>query len=89
MGGDGSGMPTMPGSGGAGGLMGELGAALFGKVIAAFTIGGALFTMVSGVVTFVLFLGLAQACYALIDIETQQHRMNDTLGILLARLGSR
>lgn len=74
-------VPSMPG-------IGDF-APLLGKALAALTIGGALFTLVSGVVTFILFLGLGQACYALLDVEEQQHQMNDTLGIILARLANR
>lgn len=92
-GGDGTEMPTLPGMGGGGGLGGAAGMGVLmpqlGKVIAAMTIGGALFTLVSGVVTFLLFLGLGQACYALLDMEEQQHAISDTLGIILARLGNR
>jgi hypothetical protein len=82
-------MPTLPGMPGAGGAgLGDLLPGI-GKMMAAATIGGAIFTLVSGIVTFVLFLGLGQACYALIDMEEQQFRISDTLAIVLARLNMR
>lgn len=90
MGGDGTEMPALPGlgNGGSGGGMAMF-APILGRLMAALSLGGGLFTLVSGVVTFLLFLGLGQACVALIDVEEQQYRMNDTLGIILARLNSR
>jgi hypothetical protein len=82
-------MPTLPGMPGAGGAgLADLLPGI-GKMMAVATIGGAIFTLVSGVVTFVLFLGLGQACYALIDMEEQQFRISDTLAIVLARLNTR
>lgn len=45
------------------------------------------FTLVSGVVGFILFLGLAQACYALLDLEEQSFQMAQTLQIIVTRLG--
>ena len=46
------------------------------------------FTLVSGVVGFILFLGLAQACYALLDLEDQSFQMAQTLQMIVARLGA-
>lgn len=46
------------------------------------------FTLVSGIVGFVLFLGIAQACYALLDLEEQSFVMSQTLNTIVARLGS-
>jgi hypothetical protein len=45
-------------------------------------------TLVSGVVGFILFLGLAQACYALLDLEEQSFQMAQTLQMIVARLGA-
>lgn len=46
------------------------------------------FTLVSGIVGFILFLGLAQACYALLDLEDQSFQMAQTLQMIVARLGA-
>ncbi|MFN3649890.1 MAG: hypothetical protein ACK47B_09925 [Armatimonadota bacterium] len=48
----------------------------------------ALFTLISGVVMWVLFLGLSQVCYVLLDLEEQSIQMQEALGIIVARLGS-
>jgi hypothetical protein len=46
------------------------------------------FTLVTGIVGFILFLGVAQACYALLDLEDQSFQMSQTLNTIVARLGS-
>lgn len=45
------------------------------------------FTLVTGIVGFVLFLGMAQACYALMDLEDQTFQMAQTLQMIVNRLG--
>jgi hypothetical protein len=45
------------------------------------------FTLVTGIVGFVLFLGMAQACYALMDLEDQTFQMAQTLQMIVTRLG--
>jgi hypothetical protein len=74
--------PSLPG-GGAGPLLGLLGSALPVLCIA-----GGVFSLVSGVVTFLLFLGLGQACYVLLDLEQQSLQMSQAIQIILARLGA-
>lgn len=51
--------------------------------------GGAALTLVSGLVMFLMFLGLGQACYVLLEVEERQLQLQDTLTILGARLGMR
>jgi hypothetical protein len=52
-------------------------------------IASGVFTLVSGVVCWLLFLGLGQACYAIMDLEEQAYQNSQTLEILVARLGAR
>ena len=89
---------------GFGGLEGEGGGGLtmpnptgpltgIGKVlqqaIPAVAFAGAIFTLMTGIVSFLLFLGLGQAFYVLIDLEEQQHRMENMLQVLTLRPGGR
>jgi hypothetical protein len=77
----------LPGGGmGAPGL-GDIGGVLMPFLIA-LSYAGAVFTLVSGIVTFLLFLGLGQACYVLLDLEEQTFRLSETLGLVVARLGA-
>jgi hypothetical protein len=46
------------------------------------------FTLLTGIVGFILFLGMAQACYALLDLEEQSYEMSLTLQTIVARLGT-
>jgi hypothetical protein len=69
--------------GGPGAMMGLMQAFIPGLCFAS----GA-FTLVSGIVGFILFLGVAQACFALLDLEDQTFQMAHTLGAIVARLGS-
>jgi hypothetical protein len=46
------------------------------------------FTLVTGIMGFILFLGLAQACYALMDLEDQSYDMARTLQTIVARLST-
>jgi hypothetical protein len=75
-----------------GGGMGAPGLPDMGGVLMPFLIAlsyaGAVFTLVSGIVTFLLFLGLGQACYVLLDLEEQTFRLSETLGLVVARLGA-
>jgi hypothetical protein len=71
------------GPGGMGSLM-----AFLPGILKGFYIASGLFTLVSGAVTFVLFLGLGQACYALLDVEEQAHQNHELLQTVLARLGA-
>jgi hypothetical protein len=62
---------------------------LFKTAIPAAAVAGGVFTLVTGVVSFLLFLGLGQAFYVLIDLEEQQHRMENMLQVLTLRPGGR
>lgn len=65
------------------------GADLLQKALPALGIAGGVFTLVTGIVTFLLFLGLGQAFYVLIDLEEQQTRMENMLQVLTLRPGGR
>jgi hypothetical protein len=47
-----------------------------------------LITLVTGVLCFLLFLGLGQACYVLLDLEEHQHQLAQVLQMIVARLGT-
>ncbi len=44
-------------------------------------------TLVSGIGLFLLFLGLGQTCYAVVEIEDQLERMDQNLQLLVNRMG--
>jgi hypothetical protein len=46
------------------------------------------FSIVTGVVGFILLLGIAQLCYCILDIEEQSYQTAVTLSTLLARMNS-
>jgi hypothetical protein len=73
-----------------GGLMPGPGAAMgmLTGMIAPLCFASGTFTLVTGIVGFILFLGMAQACYALLDLEEQSFEMSLTLQTIVARLGS-
>lgn len=73
----------LSGGTGGGGALGMLG----GGLLSGFFIASAIGTLVMGVVGFFLFLGMGQACYALLDLEEQSQQMAQTLQFLAARLG--
>lgn len=81
--GDDLGVPKSP--------LGDIGSAMGGAMLARFVppicYAFGAFTLVSGIVTFILFLGLGQACYILIDLEEQSIQQGEALGIIIARLG--
>lgn len=62
---------------------------LIQKAIPAMSFAGGVFTLVTGIVSFLLFLGLGQACYVLLDLEEQQNRMENMLQLLTLRPGGR
>jgi hypothetical protein len=62
---------------------------LLQQAIPALSVAGGVFTLVTGIVSFLLFLGLGQACYVLLDLEEQQGRMENMLQILTLRPGGR
>ena len=61
---------------------------LFLNALPALYLGSAAITLVTGIVTFLLVLGLGQACYALLDLEDQSYQMAQSLQAILARLGA-
>ena len=65
------------------------GISMLQQFIPALSLAGGVFTLVSGIVTFLLFMGLGQACYVLLDLEEQQGRMENMLQILTLRPGGR
>lgn len=80
-------MPGGLGGGGGGGLpMGDM-LGMFTPVIGAALFASGLFTLVTGVVGWVILLGMGQACYLLMDLEEQSFRHSEVLQILVARLG--
>lgn len=44
------------------------------------------FTLLTGIVSCLLFLGLGQACYVLLDLEDQTHQITQTLQLISSRL---
>lgn len=48
----------------------------------------AAFNLVTGVVGFFLFLGLGQACYALLELEEESRRTTQWLEVIATRLGA-
>lgn len=74
----------LPGLGGRG--PGLAGAADFfkGLMPLLWTLSGVV-TLVSGIVTCLLFLGLGQACYVLLDLEQQTHDLSETMRQFLMR----
>ncbi len=82
LGGEG-GLSPSPLGGGGGPFTGM--ASLLQKSIPALSFAGGVFTLVTGVVSFLLFLGLGQVCYVLLDLEEQQGRMENMLQVLSLR----
>lgn len=76
--------PSIPGIGNLGSAMGG---AMLGQIVGPVCFAFGAFTLVSGIVTFIIFLGLGQACYVLIDLEEQSIQQGEALGIIIARLG--
>lgn len=95
-GGGGLGVEGLPGLGGGGSPLGGGGNPLGGLAnaldlrgyMAAALYGSALFNFVTGIVGFFLFLGLGQACYALLDLDEESQRQLQMLEIIAARLGA-
>lgn len=58
-----------------------------GTIFKGALIGSAAVTLFSGVILFFLFLGIGQACYALIDLEQRQFDLQDLLQQVLSRQG--
>lgn len=81
----------LPDLGGAGGGTGDLNSALqsiMPSTGAIFRIGlvwSGVITLVSGIMLFFLFLGLGQACYAIIDLEQKQYDLADLMQHVMAR----
>ena len=46
------------------------------------------FTLVTGIVSFLLLLGVAEACYCLLDVEEQSKQNQQALQIVISRLGT-
>lgn len=82
-GGEESGIPKLPGAD----LGGALTGGILARVVPPLCYGSAVFTLFTGVVTFLLFLGMGQGCYLLVDLEEQSFQMSEALGIIVARLG--
>jgi hypothetical protein len=80
----------LPGIGGGGGAAG-IGPGAFMQMMQPYVgplmYASGVLALVTGVVTFLLFLGLGQACYALLDLEEQSARMAQALDAIVARLG--
>lgn len=89
---DGIQIPTSPGGplgggplGGGGAAMGGMGALLDGLKGPLFFV-SAVVTLVTGVVSCLLFLGLGQVCYVLLDLEEQTYNITQTLQLIGSRL---
>jgi hypothetical protein len=50
--------------------------------------GSGAFTLVTGLVCFLLLLGLGQMCYVLLDLEEQSAQTSQALQVVIARLGA-
>ena len=97
--GSGDGLGGLEGSGGFGGEAGGssipnplkgLGDLIdFRGMMATACYASAAFNFLTGFAGFFLFLGLGQACYALLELEEESQRTNQWLEIIAARLGAR
>lgn len=87
----------IPGIGGDSGLLGGLQKpglnfnplSMFQSLLAPLYFISAAFTLVTGIVTCLLFLGLGQACYVLLDLEEQTFQLGQALHLVAARFGVR
>ncbi len=91
------GIEGLPGVGGDSGLLGGLRKpgmnfnplSMFQSLLAPLYFISGAFTLVTGIVTCLLFLGLGQACYVLLDLEEQTFQLGQGLQMLAARFGVR
>ena len=75
------------GAGGVGGMQDALGALNLPGILGALAFWSGVLTALTGVVFFVFFLGVGRLAYAYLELEEQSFQANQTIQLLLARLG--